>query len=123
MGRADVLAGAATPVAVSATVFLDQPSGQGHAGAAQYLDHWYIGTLEGYDHEVPEAMGSTGAPFNAYRLPVFVDEKELGFSSRHPGGVQVLFAGGAVSFVSETIDRDVWSAMGTRASGDVVGRH
>lgn len=38
-------------------------------------------------------------------------------SSRHPGGVQVLMADGAVRFVSDAIDLEVWRALGRRADG------
>lgn len=59
--------------------------------------------------------------------------------SRHSGGVQVLMADGAVRFISDNIDAGnqaailpavstssaspygVWGALGTRASGEVVG--
>jgi prepilin-type processing-associated H-X9-DG protein len=52
---------------------------------------------------------------------LFVDEKELSYSSRHPGGAQVIFADGHFGFVSETIDRQAWSALGTRGRGEVIG--
>jgi prepilin-type processing-associated H-X9-DG protein len=44
-------------------------------------------------------------------------------TSLHSGGVNVLMADGAVKFVSSSIDLDVWWALGTRASGDVVGEY
>jgi prepilin-type processing-associated H-X9-DG protein len=87
----------------------------------QFLDHWYIGTGEGRDNEVSESLGSTGVAVNSFARDVFVDEKELDFSSRHPGGAHVLFADGAVAFIAESIRRETWSAMGTRAGGDLVG--
>ena len=40
-----------------------------------------------------------------------------GSRSRHPGGVQVLFAGGAVRFVADSLDHRVWVAMHS-LSGD-----
>jgi len=39
-------------------------------------------------------------------------------SSEHPGGVQVGLADGSVNFASETIDRNVWWAIGTRGGGE-----
>jgi prepilin-type processing-associated H-X9-DG protein len=56
-------------------------------------------------------------------------------TSRHPGGVNLLFADGSVDFISETIDtgnlgirqplrgmsvRGVWGAMGSKAGGDIT---
>jgi prepilin-type N-terminal cleavage/methylation domain-containing protein len=42
-------------------------------------------------------------------------------NSAHPGGVNLLVGDGAVKFVSENIDLQVWRAVGTRA-GNEVGR-
>lgn len=39
-------------------------------------------------------------------------------SSEHPGGVQCGLADGSVTFVTETIDTNVWWAIGTRAGGE-----
>jgi prepilin-type processing-associated H-X9-DG protein len=39
-------------------------------------------------------------------------------SSNHPGGVNVLFGDGSVTFVQNSIDRRTWTAMGTRLGGD-----
>jgi prepilin-type processing-associated H-X9-DG protein len=41
--------------------------------------------------------------------------------SRHPGGVHALFCDGHVQFVSETIDRGIWMALGSRNGQEVVG--
>lgn len=40
--------------------------------------------------------------------------------SWHFGGVNLLVADGAVRFVSESIDRDVWRGLGTRNRGEIV---
>lgn len=39
-------------------------------------------------------------------------------SSRHPGGVNVLFGDGAVRFVAATVDDQLWRATGTIAGSD-----
>jgi prepilin-type N-terminal cleavage/methylation domain-containing protein/prepilin-type processing-associated H-X9-DG protein len=41
-------------------------------------------------------------------------------SSRHPGGVNVLFGDGAVKFVKDQVNLSVWRALGTRNGGEVV---
>jgi hypothetical protein len=117
---ADLVDGSSTTIAVGETMFIYRSHGLDHYGLNQFLDHWYIGTLEGRTNEISEAMGSTGVAINSYKLRVFVDEKELALSSHHHDGVQVVFADGAVTFVSENIDRNTWSAMGTCDGGDIV---
>ncbi len=93
---------------------------------AQYIDHWYIGTngigkFSGPAwNEVSEAIGSTGVPLNGFFKDVFIDEKEIGFASQHSVGSQFVFTDGHVQFLLETIDRRVYSALGTIAGGEVV---
>jgi len=40
--------------------------------------------------------------------------------SRHPGGVNLLMADGAVSFCEDAIDLSAWQALSTRAGGESV---
>jgi prepilin-type N-terminal cleavage/methylation domain-containing protein/prepilin-type processing-associated H-X9-DG protein len=42
-------------------------------------------------------------------------------TSRHPGGVNVLMGDGSVHFVKESIDRNIWKALGTIAGRETVG--
>lgn len=98
-------------------------------GYPQVVDHWYIGSnnimpnppCNRYKNEASEFLGSTGVPINAWQdRSLVIDQIEMSFSSHHPVGIQGVFCDGHVSFINETIDRKVWSAMGTRASGDIV---
>lgn len=41
-------------------------------------------------------------------------------SSFHPGGVNVLFADGHVQAIKNTVDLNVWRALGTRSNGEIV---
>ena len=41
-------------------------------------------------------------------------------SSYHPGGVNAAFADGSVRFFKETVNRQTWTALGTRDTGEVV---
>ena len=43
-----------------------------------------------------------------------------GASSRHSGGVNVLFCDGSVRFVKETIAPQNWWALGTRNNAEIV---
>jgi prepilin-type N-terminal cleavage/methylation domain-containing protein/prepilin-type processing-associated H-X9-DG protein len=118
---ADITDGTSQTVAIGEAVFIFKRSGLDHYGVSQFIDHWYIGTPEGGGNEVSESMGSTAVPINAFKdTSLFVDERELSYSSRHVGGAQVVFADGHVKFVAETIDRTAWSAIGTRHGGEVT---
>jgi prepilin-type N-terminal cleavage/methylation domain-containing protein/prepilin-type processing-associated H-X9-DG protein len=46
--------------------------------------------------------------------------EETGFASYHPGGCHFLFSDGGVTFLLESIDQKVLTALTTRAGGDVV---
>jgi len=41
--------------------------------------------------------------------------------SNHPGGVNVLFGDGSVTFVSNSVDQKVWWGIGSRDKGDSTG--
>lgn len=88
----------------------------------QVVDHWYIGSVRvWYSNEASEALGSTGVKPNTHKdLSSMIDEVEIGFGSHHPGGLQCAFADGHVSFINESIDMGIWSALGTRAGREVV---
>ncbi|AMV40513.1 DUF1559 domain-containing protein [Planctomyces sp. SH-PL62] len=43
-----------------------------------------------------------------------------GTSSNHSGGVNVAFGDGSVRFIKDSINRQTWWALGTRAGGEVV---
>ncbi len=52
----------------------------------------------------------------------WIDAKsDLCALSLHRGGAQFLFADGAVRFLSETVDVQLYEALGTRKGGEVVG--
>ena len=41
-------------------------------------------------------------------------------SSRHPGGVNTLFGDGSVKFIKDSVNLQIWRALGTRAGGEVI---
>ena len=84
--------------------------------------------LPSYDDFKTWALGngtwsSTSVPLN-YRPPVNMPfsnwPNQMSFRSEHPGGGQFLWGDGRVSFVKETISRDVYRAIGTRKQGEIV---
>ncbi len=65
---------------------------------------------------------SCHAPLNYFPRPpqpkVWYDV--MGFRSRHPGGAHFVMVDGAVRFVSETIEHDLYRSLSTKAGGEVV---
>jgi len=47
---------------------------------------------------------------------------DMPFGSNHTGGMQVLMADGAVTFINENIDNTLYRAMATRSSGEIATR-
>lgn len=45
---------------------------------------------------------------------------EVSFGSRHAGGANFCRADGSVAFISDAIDARIYSALGTRAGGEVA---
>ena len=43
-------------------------------------------------------------------------------NSHHPGGVNLLLGAGAVRFVGETVDAEVWQALGSIAGGETISQ-
>jgi prepilin-type processing-associated H-X9-DG protein len=58
----------------------------------------------------------------ASRIPCHYTLREFtafaGSRSRHAGGVHVLFAGGSVRFISDSVDHGGWMAMHSTAGGE-----
>jgi prepilin-type N-terminal cleavage/methylation domain-containing protein/prepilin-type processing-associated H-X9-DG protein len=119
---AQIVDGSSTTVAFGESLFRIDLAGPDHSGSTQVVDHWYIGSHEvSASQEASEALGTTAVPINSVlRAAAFIDEKELCFSSYHPAGAQVVFADGHVDIIREEIDRNVWSALGTRLGGEAV---
>ena len=42
-------------------------------------------------------------------------------ASRHPGGVNTLFADGSVKFIKNTVTPNIWWALNSKAGGEVIG--
>jgi prepilin-type N-terminal cleavage/methylation domain-containing protein/prepilin-type processing-associated H-X9-DG protein len=72
-----------------------------------------------------EAFGSTGVKMN-YPKDTSTSGPNLeayivSFGSRHTGGANFLLGDGSVKFIRDSIDPVTYSALGTRAGGEVVG--
>jgi prepilin-type N-terminal cleavage/methylation domain-containing protein/prepilin-type processing-associated H-X9-DG protein len=74
-----------------------------------------------------EAIGSTGVPMN---LPpvnansgAALEAYIVSFGSNHTAGANFLFGDGSVHFLATSINAATYSALGTRAGGEVVGNY
>jgi prepilin-type N-terminal cleavage/methylation domain-containing protein len=126
---ASVRDGTSNTLAVGEALFRASVSGPDLFSSVQIVDHWYIGsdnqTLAIASpptyQEISEGVGSTGVPLNGvFDASLLIDERELCFSSLHSQGGLFVFVDGHVQFVSQSIDRLAYSAMGTIARGEVV---
>ena len=117
--------GTSQTILVGEALFLETVSGLDNNNYPQLIDHWAVGSPTIGPSELSEALGSTACRMNAWLIKpqVFIEEIELGFSSRHVGGAHVVFADGHTDFISQSIDRDAWSAMGTRFGSDFVSSY
>ncbi len=97
----------------------------------QGMDFWYIGSpqidpcrCDGSTGgtEFSEFVGSTLAPMSALlKFPGMHGRlMELSFGSYHPGGAQFVMGDGNVRFVADTIDADLFTALGSRNGGEIV---
>jgi prepilin-type N-terminal cleavage/methylation domain-containing protein/prepilin-type processing-associated H-X9-DG protein len=80
---------------------------------------WYCGNpyTGRYNHVMTPNTWTCGYPFNGNALATC---GALTASSRHSGGVNVLFADGAVHFVKSSIANTTWWGIGTRNGGEVL---
>ena len=109
----DLNDGTSNTIAIGESLF--EGEGAIIGGDDNIRDHWRI-----VGGETSEYVGSTGVPVNAELYPESTPtEIELSYSSNHVNGTQVVFCDGHVAFVPNTVDRKVWSALGTRSVGDV----
>ncbi|WZO99949.1 DUF1559 domain-containing protein [Isosphaeraceae bacterium EP7] len=78
---------------------------------AAWFDGNYLNTLYNH-HSTPNARR---ADCITYHNPGWKAPRSV-----HPGGVNLLFCDGHVTFARDTVDLSVWRALATRAGGEVV---
>ncbi len=89
-------------------------------------DHWVIGSDDidtGNQGDMSECLGSTAVKMNYPRQEpgtAMFSEYEFSFGSNHSGGANFVFGDGSVKFLRDSIAAGTYSALGTRAGGEVV---
>jgi prepilin-type N-terminal cleavage/methylation domain-containing protein/prepilin-type processing-associated H-X9-DG protein len=78
----------------------------------QYQDGFIVTAL--YTHTVPPNYSGRDC------MSLSLDQGHLASRSRHPGGVNVGLADGSVRFIGDSIEINVWKALGTRCGGEVI---
>jgi prepilin-type N-terminal cleavage/methylation domain-containing protein/prepilin-type processing-associated H-X9-DG protein len=73
------------------------------------LSMWCTTTTHRPEMNLPCAAGASGQATDTAAC-----------RSRHPGGVQVAFCDGSARFVAETLDINIWQALGSADSGEVI---
>ena len=83
-------------------------------------NYWFHGTGA-------QTLFNTVVPPNSKTYPwSFCSDGQIGAAafvsanSNHPGGVNVLFGDGSVKFVKDTINQNIWWALGTKGTGEVI---
>ena len=85
-------------------------------GGPEVTSAWcgYVSETDVYvANSTPHTLAFAALPINSSTLPGV-------FSSKHVGGAQFTFGDGAVRFLSENIDVQVFQALGTRAGAETV---
>jgi len=77
---------------------------------------WFVGyaSCSRYNHVMPPNTWSCSINTNTG------EQSEYVASSRHPGGINVLFCDGSVKFIKNSVNTVPWWAIGTRANNEVV---
>jgi prepilin-type N-terminal cleavage/methylation domain-containing protein/prepilin-type processing-associated H-X9-DG protein len=74
-----------------------------------------------------EALASTGVPMNMPPVSgnsgAALEAYIVSFGSMHTNGANFLLGDGSVRFINGSIDPVTYSALGTRAAGDIVGNY
>jgi hypothetical protein len=94
------------------------------AARGDHKDHWYIGSDDIDIHnDASEGLGSTGVGINLqqrFRCGDGAPDSEcqqlqLSYSSAHSSVVNIVLCDAAVRSISDDIDAEVWSEMGSRS--------
>lgn len=84
--------------------------------------HWIVGDYlhTWYNHvDRPNAVRD-GSLDRALHENVYQQAASVSASSYHSGGVNVSFADASVRFLSDRVDQQIWTAMGTRAGHEIT---
>jgi prepilin-type N-terminal cleavage/methylation domain-containing protein/prepilin-type processing-associated H-X9-DG protein len=91
-------------------------------GVDEYTNGWptacYMGTL--YNHVAPPNWRYRDCSSWTGTLDTPGEHGIVSARSYHPGGVNVSFGDGSVTFIADSVDLVTWRAMGSRNGGEVI---
>ena len=129
-GFGDITDGSSSTVLLGEAIPDQELFGEDYFGNRQKVDHWHTGSADLLTYsrmggttscENSECMASTACPINSIYIPdAPFNDKELSYSSAHTQGANISFADGHITFISNAIDAAAWSAMGSRAGGELA---
>ena len=79
---------------------------------------YHMNSDSGGGSDFSEVLGSTYYRIN--NEAINTSERECAYSSYHPAGIVVGLGDASVRFVAETVDLDIWRAVGSKWLGDVA---
>lgn len=118
---------------LSSTIFLaEAQTDEGFSKDGNAMDFWVIGSPQAdpcqcnnsnNGTEFTESVGSTYERMNMrkYNPAATGYLMEICHGSFHPGGAMFVFGDGSVQFLAETIDLQIYRALGTRMGGEPIG--
>src|SRR5262249_24231146 len=112
----DILDGLSNTAAIGERYrYVEDPGNSGHGGWGIFA----VGSPPAQNgHQL--FSGPAFLPFHPILPDPRADTRHLiGFSSRHPGGLNFVFLDGSVRFLTDSLDEYIRTAIGTRAGGEV----
>jgi prepilin-type processing-associated H-X9-DG protein len=123
----DILDGTATTLAIGESIHPSKwgaGDGYGDPDVGGPATWWIGGATRKNDagsFSSGRILRSTMHPINSDIRPIADDyDNDVPYGSRHPGGANFAFCDGHISFIPETIDWQVYQALGTRAGGETA---
>ena len=96
-----------------------------HGGPTNWWSGAGVHYVNGRPHpnfqSVHYSLRSTKHPINSSLIPMRPhDANDAPFSSDHPGGAMFVFADGHVNFLTNSMSLDIYQALSTRDSGEII---
>jgi prepilin-type processing-associated H-X9-DG protein len=82
---------------------------------------WFLGCRnQAWSYSTWPDLTPNCREFKSFECEFSAQRGPFAARSRHPGGVNVLLADGVVDFYSDSIAKEVWQALGTRAGDELI---